>query len=125
MSNNELQHVGVKGMRWGHRKAEPTSSKPSKPAKMTRKEVRADKDRFYQDKLSNVINKSLKDPKTLVQLTTPGDTFATVVTGRQFVEYASNGGLLNAKTTDIYATLTKDGYQLNENINQRYRKPGR
>lgn len=127
MPSNELRHFGVKGMRWGHRKPSDDggSSKSLKPRKMTRQEVKADKDKFYQDKLSNVVNKSLKDPKTLVTLKAQGEAYATVVTGKEFLDYAKRGGILDAKTTDIYATRTKDGYQLNENANQRYRKPGK
>jgi hypothetical protein len=122
MPSNELRHFGVKGMRWGHRQASGSGS--SKPRKMTRQEVKADKTAFYEKKLSNVLEKSLKDPKTLVTLTLQGESYPTVVTGKEFVDYASRGGLMNARTTDIYATLTKDGYKLNENVNQRYKKPG-
>lgn len=113
-----LAHAGVKGMRWGKRKAEDT-----RPAKLSRKEVKAEKNQFYQDKANSLVAKALKDPQVLISLKT-GDIYPTIVTGKQFVEHLSNGGLLNIKMTDVYAQQAspKGQYILNQNPNQGYKR---
>lgn len=123
MPSDELQHFGVKGMKWGKRSAKAASS--PRPKKMTRQEIRADKDAFYQKKLKNVIDTAMKDPENLISLRAAGTPFQTLVTGREFIEYASQGGIMDATMTDVYATKRGDKYLLNENVNAKYRKPGR
>jgi hypothetical protein len=110
-----LAHHGVKGMKWGERKA-------AKPAKLSRKQVKAEKHAFYQNKANSLVQEALKNPKTLIALNT-GGTFPTIVTGREFITHLSNGGVMNIKATDVYARQGKDGaYVLNDNPNQKYQR---
>lgn len=114
-----LAHSGVLGMKWG--KHNSTSSMNKK--KLTRKEVRTEKNEFYQNKAKRLIEKSLKDPNILIALNS-GQTIPSIVSGREFVNHLSNGGLLNIKMTDVYAQQkNKAGaYILNDNPNQSYRR---
>jgi hypothetical protein len=104
-----LEHHGVKGMKWGVRRAEK---------KQRRVQTAQERHDFYQAKADHILKTAAKDPEALVLLTHPGGR--TVVTGREFVQHMSNGGLMNIKTTDIYATRpgNKGPYQLNPNMNK-------
>lgn len=118
--DNFLAHFGVKGMRWGRRKATENSGDSSgsspKPKKLTRKEARAEKDAFYQNKGTNLLNKALKDPDILIELHN-GDIIPTITTGKEFVSYLEKGGVMNLKMTDVFAQQEKKNgqYVLNEN----------
>lgn len=113
-----LAHYGVLGMQWGKRKAKTATVK-----KLSRKEIRADRDAFYQNKASSLVAKALKDPTTLISLNT-GGLVPTIVTGKAFVEHLSQGGAMSLKYTDVYATKQGDGpYILNDNPNVQYQKP--
>lgn len=120
-----LEHVGVKGMRWGHRKAEDSagsSSGSEKPKKLTRKEVRAEKNEFYVKKGDNIVRTAAKHPDSLIAIRNYGDYVPTIVTGKELLEHMAKGGLLDVKNSDVYATKNqKTGeYWLNENMNQRF-----
>lgn len=117
-TNDFLAHYGILGMKWGKRKAETPSVK-----KLSRKQVRADKDAFYQNKGSRLVEQALKDPSTLISLHS-GGSHPTILTGKEFITHLSNGGLMNIKATDIYATKKGDGpYVLNPVPNAKYQKP--
>ena len=118
-----LEHYGVKGMRWGVRKNVTSSHKKSRREK--RAEKKAAKQEFYNKKAQNIIAKSLEDPDTIVSLKTT-DVYPTLVTGREFVEYASKGGIFDIRYTDIYATKDKESntYVVNNNMNARYKPKG-
>lgn len=120
-STENLAHFGVKGMHWGHRKGTSESS-GSKSKKLSRAEVRQEKSKFYEDKLNNVLQTALKNPESLIALKGPGEAYASIVTGKEFVNYARNNGAMDARMTDVYATKnSKSGpYTLNANINQKY-----
>lgn len=97
-----LAHYGILGMKWGKRKKYEETRREYKAR------TREEQDAFYRDKLSRTINASLKKGEDiLVGSRLPGDYAVTIMTGKQFVEYASKGGLLDAKTTDVFATLDK------------------
>lgn len=102
-----LAHHGVKGQKWGQHK------------KLNRKEVRAEKHAFYENKANRLIQQSLKDPTTLIALNT-GGTFPTVVTGREFISHLSQGGVMNIKMTDVYATKQNGQYVMNQNPNEKF-----
>lgn len=53
MKNNELQHVGIPGMKWGHRKVK-TESSSSKPAAKTKK---PDVKSMSDDELRKVVTR--------------------------------------------------------------------
>lgn len=123
-----LEHFGVKGMKWGvHNDNDSTSS--SKP-KVSRKELRATnkaaKTKFYEDKAHRVIDAASKDPEVLIQLKTQA-AYPTVVTGREFIQHLSKGGVMDVQLTDVYATKDKkqNAYVLNENRNERFKKQKR
>ena len=118
-----LEHYGVKGMRWGVRKNSTSSHKKSRREK--RAEKKAAKQEFYNKKAQNIIAKSLEDPDTIVSLKTT-DVYPTLVTGREFVEYASKGGIFDIRYTDVYATKDRESntYVVNNNMNARYKPKG-
>lgn len=125
-ANDFLAHYGVAGMKWGRRKGSSDSGSTKEPRK-TRKEVRAinkaGQREFDEKKLTSVISESLKKgDKVLVKSLMQGDTYPTVMTGTEFVDYASRGGLLNPRLTDIYARQKGDAYELNPTQGQRYQK---
>lgn len=123
-----LAHYGVKGMRWGHRKAEDSSGTGKQ--RLSRKEfkakVRQEKSDFYQKKADSLLKESLKDPEVLVRLKST-DPYPTILTGKEFVDYLTRGGIMDIKATDIYARKTsKNGpYELNAEGNRVYKKPKR
>ena len=121
-----LEHYGVKGMRWGvRRSSQNETSSPKKSRREKRAEKKAAKQEFYNQKAQRIIAKAMEDPDTLVALKTT-DTYPTIVTGREFIEYASKGGFFDVKYTDIYATKdsASNAYVLNNNMNERYKPKG-
>ena len=123
-----LAHYGVKGMKWGvRRKSADDGASAAKPKRMSRKEARAlnkeGRKKFYEDKANRILSESVKKgDDVLVQVRTPGSTYPTVVTGREFASYAARGGAFDVRMTDIYATKAAGGYQLNESPNAGYQK---
>ena len=115
-------------MRWGRRKVRDDSSSTSpakasvKPKKLSRKEVRAEKDKFYQDKANRIITEASQDPKVLVRITTSPGSIPQIATGREVLEHLRAGGYMDIKTTDIYARQDKKagGYVVNEKMNERF-----
>lgn len=92
-----LSHYGVKGMRWGQRKGRNSSG-----GKMSRKERKAAKFEANVKQANDLIAKSLKDPKVLINL-----NGRMIVTGKEFTTHMANGGLLDVKTTKVYAELDR------------------
>lgn len=124
--DNFLEHFGVKGMHWGQRKSEESSSSGSmstkvKPKKLTRKEVKAERNAFYQDKSNRILETASKDPEALIKVRTPFDTVPSIVTGQEFMDYMKRGGYMDIRVTDIWAQKDSSGtYILNENMNQKF-----
>jgi hypothetical protein len=117
---NTLEHHGIKGMRWGVRRDDSTSSSggSSKPKKLSRSEVAQEQRDFYQKKADNILKVASKDPESLIALKTPND--AVIVTGHQFVDHMTRGGLMDIRMSDVWATKASPTgpYELNPNINQ-------
>ena len=103
-------------MKWGRRKSPEVSGKSAKPKKLTRKEVKAEKNAYYQKKAKNMLDVAMKDPTSLIATVTPMSSMPTVMSGREFTNYLSSGGQFNIKYSQIYATKEKpDGpYVLRE-----------
>lgn len=108
-----LAHVGVKGMRWGHRKAEDaSSSNASVPKTSGRKERKIKKEAAREagrkadaKKVRDLVDLSLKSPDVLITL-----NGQTIVTGKEFSNHMRAGGLMNAKTTTVFARLSGNTY---------------
>ena len=129
-----LEHFGIKGMKWGVTRKEgsdgnvgsnPKNKKPEKTVE-TRKErkvrQKADKEKFYQDKANNLLKTASEQPLSLIYLKDQSP-IPTVVTGKEFMDHMTKGGLMDIKMTDVWATENdQGGYSLNDNMNKRYKK---
>lgn len=154
--NLELFHYGVKGMRWGVRRpigpdGEVTGPAPggkggsrsgtnssggdsaSTTPKRSRKELRRinkeGRANFDQKKAEKLTEEALKNggADTLISLRTPGTgPYPTVVTGREFVEYISKGGVFDVNTSKVYARKGKhegeDAWLVDDSRPDRYKK---
>lgn len=102
-----LEHVGVKGMKWGVRK-DPSAGRESRKDYKAR--VKTEKDEFYNKKIQGVVKQSLaKGNDILIQTRLPGDAAITIATGKDFLNHVSAGGVFDAKVTDVFATKNSDG----------------
>jgi len=97
-----LEHRGVKGMHWGVRKSngdKPSSKKPS------RQEKREAKTAAREKKVNDLVSTSLKEPTALILL-----NGRHLITGEEFVNHMTNGGLMDVRLTRVYARQhTKEG----------------
>lgn len=102
-TDNFLEHYGVRGMKWGKRSGGHTEKRRD-----YKRRIVSERQAHEQEKLSKVLTTSMKKGENvLVKTQLQGDYVPTIMTGKQFVETASRGALLNAKTTDVFATLDK------------------
>ena len=126
-----LEHYGVKGMKWGQRRAQKRESRQAFKAekKAYKQNVRKERDEFYDKKATSVVATAAKHPKSLISVygyhdmsTVPSQM---IMTGEQFVTGLSSGAVFNLKYTDVYATMNQKTkrYELNENFNAQYKKP--
>lgn len=111
------------------KKAEKSSEKPkaAEKPKVTRKEhranVRAARDKFYQDKAKNLIDTATNNSNNLI-IADFGDGQGRMVrTGEEFTKHLSSGGAFNVKTSDVFAIQTSQGYQSQRR--QVFQKPKR
>ena len=120
-----IEHFGVKGMKWGRRKAEGTSAAApsSNPKKLTSKERKFEEVEFYNQKIGKIVFEALSDPDVLIKTRLQGSSYPTVVTGREFVDFVSRSGAFDASITEVYAR--KDGagpYIVNDAIIGEYKR---
>lgn len=104
-----LAHYGVKGMRWGKRKAQVSR-------KENRQMNRDAANEFYTNKADKLYSESKKGgEKVLVKSRTPGDYATNIMTGKQFVDLLEKGTAIDIKSTEIFARQLKAGeeYVLN------------
>ena len=126
-----LEHYGVKGMKWGQRRAQKRESRQAFKAekKAYKQNVRNERNDFYDKKAKSVAATAAKHPKSLISVYGYVDSSTIpsqmIMTGEQFITGLSSGAAFNVKYTDVYATLNQKtkSYELNENFNAQYKKP--
>lgn len=113
-----LEHYGVKGMKWGvtrddavlNRMIGRRSVGETKEDKQRFKDYkkstsfkdrRADRKQAIQAKANKTVEDALKMPTSLIRVGTPG--YPTLMTGKEFTTYLSEGGYFDAVMTDIVA----------------------
>lgn len=122
-----LAHYGVKGMKWGKRKAQDSSSTGER--RLSRKEHRAkvkkEQSDFYQKKVDRMIEEAVNDPDVLIKVRTLNGTM--IATGKEFINFLGRGGALDVRASDVYARKTADGkhYEFNSEMNKQYKAPKR
>lgn len=103
-----LAHYGVKGMKWGVRKASGSSEKESR--KEYRARIKSEREAFYNKKMQKIASKAVSDgDDVLIKTMYQGDTYQTVTTGSEFVKQLSRGQAFDVRMTEVYATLNSDG----------------
>ncbi|HQH80926.1 MAG TPA: hypothetical protein PK599_05985 [bacterium] len=123
---DSLSHIGVKGMKWGHRKAEGINSAATKAKaskiKMSGREKRAAATKFYHDRALQTIDQAAKNPDDLIGVSSIYGQH--IVTGKEFTSFLAQGGAFNMKYTDVYASLNSDktAYIMNEKFTQSYKQ---
>lgn len=96
-----LAHFGVKGMRWGHRKAAESTGITRKQNRQMNREA---SEKFYADKATTLYKEAKKGgDSVLIETRLPFDSVKTVVTGRQFVEQLERGGALDIRVSEVFA----------------------
>ena len=114
--NDELDHHGVKGMRWGRRKQRVSASgkgasKSNSPKKkLTRAEVRAERNAFYMARSERAVDTALrKKGDTLIYTSTTPKVRGIVMSGNEFIDHISKGGAFDTRVTRVYATKDESG----------------
>ena len=118
---SELQHYGVKGMKWGVRRNRDSDGSNS-PRKISRKENRQmnreAKSAFYEKKADTLLKEAVKGgDDILIRSLMQGDSAPMVRTGSEFARDLKNGRAMNVKMSDIYAKVESDG---NFHVNDKY-----
>lgn len=129
-----LAHYGVKGMRWGRRKAEGSGSGNSggsaKKEKFTesrreyKKRTKSEAKEFQQKKLERTVKTASEKGDNVLIKTMYADGTPTIVSGREFVRDISSGRMFNAKVTDVVAEKRADGVYYSADI-EKYTKSRR
>ena len=93
-----LDHSGVKGMRWGVRKKQnhPDVGNRKLSGRKAKKQARI---QANHAKATKLVGDALKKPNDLILL-----NGRMVVTGKEFTDHMMAGGLLDIKTSRVYAT---------------------
>lgn len=126
--NNEFDHFGVKGMRWGRRKKRTstsdtgTSKSKASKKKLTRAEVRAERNAFYMARSERAVDTALrKKGDTLIYTSTSPKVRGIVMSGNEFIDHISKGGAFDTRVTRVYATKDESGqFAYDDRIAERF-----
>ena len=126
--NNEFDHHGVKGMRWGRRKKRTstsdtgTSKSKASKKKLTRAEVRAERNAFYMARSERAVDTALrKKGDTLIYTSTSPKVRGIVMSGNEFIDHISKGGAFDTRVTRVYATKDESGqFAFDDQIAERF-----
>lgn len=70
---------------------------------------------FYDKKINTLVKESLhKGDDVLISTKLPGDFAVSVVTGKQFVDHLYSGGVLDVKSTEVFARMNQGQYVQND-----------
>jgi hypothetical protein len=95
-----LEHHGVRGQKWGIR-----NKRKSGPSRRdVRKHKKQQVQKLRMDKANHLVETATKDPQVLIKLNR-----RHVVTGEEFINHLSRGGLLDIDGSDIWAQQEKPG----------------
>ena len=126
--NDEFDHYGVKGMRWGRRKQRTstsdtgTSKSKASKKKLTRAEVRAERNAFYMARSERAVDTALrKKGDTLIYTSTTPKVRAIVMSGNEFIDHISKGGAFDTRVTRVYATKDESGkFVVDDRLTERF-----
>ena len=127
-THEEFDHHGVKGMRWGRRKQRVSASgkgasKSNSPKKkLTRAEVRAERNAFYMARSERAVNTALrKRGDTLIYTSTTPKVRAIVMSGNEFIDHIFKGGAFDTRVTRVYATKDESGkFAVDDRLTERF-----
>lgn len=98
-----LAHHGVKGMKWGKRK----HTESRKEYKARSKQELAN---YHQKKANSILSEAMKrGDNVLIATKYGGDTYGSIVTGRDFVKSMSQSRAFDVRVTEIYAIKNGSG----------------
>lgn len=108
MSDEELMHYGVKGMRWGVRRERPDNPKISR--RENRRMNREARDKFRQDKAQKILDSAMKDgDKVMIMGRFNQEAYPTMMTGKEFVTKISKGSSFDVDTLEVFARKDQRG----------------
>ena len=123
MSDNDIYHFGVKGMKWGVRKQYVPSRKETRAVNKQRKND------FYTNRTERAIKTASKlgDKAMIATRVNPYDSVATVMTGKEFIAHVKAGGTFDNKMTAVYASQSKKNgaYVIDDHYQDRFKKTSR
>lgn len=108
MSDEELMHFGVKGMRWGVRRERPDTPKISR--RENRRMNREARNNFRQEKAKKILDSAMKDgSNVMVMGRFNQEAYPTMMSGKEFVTAISKGSSFDVDTIEVIARKNQSG----------------